>query len=90
MAVDSHDTAILYKYYIPKRVIVKNVTQSNMIIKQGEAKVDNHIPSVDIFYYRPLRNVISILLYQTFNKELKTNDTHLLCYACYFFFLPPP
>ena len=37
----------VYKYYIPKRVIVRNVTLKNMITNRGEAEVDNHIPKVD-------------------------------------------
>ena len=36
------------KYYIPERVIVRNVTLRNMIINRGEAEVDNHTPKGDI------------------------------------------
>ena len=53
-----------------------------MIIDRGEAEVDNLILRGDIFYYRPFRNVMYILLYQTFSKELKTNRTRTLCCAC--------
>ena len=45
-------------------MVVRKVTL--MIIKRGEAEVDNHIPKGDISDYHPLRNVIFILLYQTF------------------------
>ena len=45
----------VYKYYIPERVIVSNVTLRNMIINRGEAEVDNHIPKGDISDYHPLR-----------------------------------
>ena len=56
---------ILYKYYIPEMAIEKNVTLRNVNISRGKAEVENHIPKGDIFYYRPLRNVIFILLYRT-------------------------
>ena len=59
-------TLLIYKYYIPERVIVRNVTLRNMIINRGEAEVDNRIPEGDISDYDPLRNVIFILLYRTF------------------------
>ena len=36
-----------------------------MIIDRGKAEVDNHIPQGDVFYCRPHRKVIFILLYQT-------------------------
>ena len=51
---------ILYKYYIPERVIVKNVTLRNMNINRGAAEVDIYNPKGDIFHYYPLRNVIFI------------------------------
>ena len=56
---------ILYKYYIPERVIVKNVTLRNININRGSASVDIYIPQGDIFHYHPLKNVIFILLYRT-------------------------
>ena len=55
-----------------------------MIINRGEAKVNNHIPKADIFYCRPLRNVIFILLYRTF--ENKSYAHPLLCVWFFFFF----
>ena len=51
---------LLYKNYILERVIVKYAILRNMSIDRGEAEKDYHIPQGDMFYYRPLRNVIFI------------------------------
>ena len=56
----------IYIYYIPERAVVKNATLRNLIIDRGKASVNNQIPQGGIFYYRPLKNVIFILLYQPF------------------------
>ena len=66
----SYNLIIIIKYYIPERVIVKNVTLMNMKINRGAAwgicaEIDIYIPQGDIFHYHPLRNVIFILLYRT-------------------------
>ena len=60
---ESHK-GILYKCYISERVIVRNVTLRYSIINRCVAKVDNG----DISDYHPLRNVIFILLYLTFQS----------------------
>ena len=73
---------MLYNFSYSRLGNTKNVTLRNMIIDRGEAEVDNLIPRGDSFYYRPLRNVMFILLYQIFSKELKTNRTRTLCCAC--------
>ena len=72
---ESHK-GILYKCYISERVIVRNVTLRYSIINRGVAKVDNG----DISDYHPLRNVIFILLYRTFQSlcEKKNNNNKLL------------
>ena len=61
---------LLYKYYIPEKAKVKKVSLRNVIIDRGEAEVHNHIPQGNIqgniFYYPLLRNVLLILLNQTF------------------------
>ena len=41
-------SSMINKYYIPERVIVKNIILRNMIINLGCALVGNHIPWVDI------------------------------------------
>ena len=40
-------TVYIIKYYIPERLIVRNVTLRNIIINRGEAEVDNDIPKGD-------------------------------------------
>ena len=54
----------VYKYYIPERVIVRNVTLRNVIINRGTAEVDNHIskgtflsPCQECNIYFIIRNV---------------------------------
>ena len=60
-----------------------------LFIDRGAAEVNSHIPKGDIFNCRPLRNVIFILLYQTFSEELNMNCTRSLCCACTFFYYRP-
>ena len=41
--MQSEESILIYKYYILKRVIVKNVTLRNRNINQGAAEVDIYI-----------------------------------------------
>ena len=56
--------SLLYKYYIPERVIVRKSPRR-------EATVDNHIPLGVSSDYHPLRNVIIMLIYRNFESFAK-------------------
>ena len=53
-------------------MIVENIIPWNVIINRGAAEVDNHILGDDFMDYRPLKNVIFILLYQTLFLNFST------------------
>ena len=76
--------SVLYKYCIPEKAIVENVTPKNMIIDRCEPADDYHIPKGDFsFNFCPLRNVIR--LYYTKHLHLAC-DMWLFQLACYFFY----